>query len=742
MEMKRKRWSQVASCIGLVLSLNLGCQTQVLPPSPNADMAARLARVAAAADPVKNTYLSRGRAEFFRAQPLPKQPAPRISQQIRLAKELLQAGHSADAIELFATAAVEAPRFGIRTRPSLANMLALSYLRLGEQQNCIEQHNTESCLLPIRGNGVHQQPEGSRRAAEIYAELYKKDPADLGVRWLLNIAHMTLGEYPDKVPGAALIPPEAFAADHHIGRFTDRAAALGIGVMGLAGGGVVEDFNGDNLLDVAVSSWDLHGQLRLFINAGDGAFVERTDAAGLTGLYGGLNLRQTDYDNDGLVDLFVLRGAWFGAEGIHPNSLLRNMGDGTFQDVTEAAGLLSQHPTQTAAWADFNNDGFLDLFIGNESTRGKMVPFIGDEGGRTSEHACELYLNQGNGTFIDVAARAGADIVGFVKGVSWGDYDNDGRVDLYLSRLRESNILLHNEGVDGDGVPQFRDVTKKAGVAEPLYSFPTWFWDYNNDGYEDIFVSGYRSKSSDIAAEYLGKKHGGELPRLYRNNGDGTFSDVASDVGLDKILYTMGCNYGDLDNDGFLDFYVGTGDPDFRLLIPNRMFRNAAGHFQEITTSGGFGHLQKGHGIGFGDIDNDGDQDVHAVMGGAYSGDIAANVLFENPGNDHHWIKLILEGTRSNRMAVGARVVLFVGGRQIYSRVSPGASFGANPYRRELGVGVSMKVDKLRVEWPSGGVQEFANVLADKAYKLVEGGDLSAVTLKEVEFAKQGEHHH
>jgi tetratricopeptide (TPR) repeat protein len=729
-------------CFSALLPFALGCSSQPSKPSPNAAMVEELRRIAEDSDPAKNTYLSRGRAELFRGQPIPAENTARISQQIRLAKELLQAGYNQEAIELFAAAAAEAPRYGIRTRPSLNNMLALAYQRLGEQQNCIERHHTESCLLPISATGVHTKQEGSRRAAELYGELLQKNPADLSVRWLLNIAYMTLGEYPDGVPANALIPPTAFAAEYDIGRFEDRAAALGVGVMGLAGGTVVEDFNNDGLLDIAASSWDLQGQLLLFFNEGNGKYIDVTERAGLTGLFGGLNLRQVDYDNDGLVDLFVLRGAWFGAEGLHPNSLLRNMGDGTFLDVTEKAGLLSHHPTQTAAWADFNNDGFVDLFIGNESTRGKMSPFLGDEGGRTSQHACELFLNRGDGTFLNVAALAGAAITGFVKGVSWGDYDNDGRIDLYISRLREANILLHNEGADSDGVPRFRDVTSKAGVAEPIYSFPTWFWDYDNDGYEDIFVAGYRAKSDDIAAEYLGKKHGGERPRLYRNNGDGTFSDVAGASGLDKILYSMGCNYGDLDNDGWLDFYVGTGDPDFRLLVPNRMFRNAAGHFQEVTTSGGFGHLQKGHGISFADVDNDGDQDVYAVMGGAYSGDIAANVLFENPGHGHHWIKLHLQGTQSNRMAVGARIVLALGDRKIYARISPGASFGANPYRCELGVGTAKKVDMLRIEWPSGQVQEFANIEVDRAYKIAEGGELTDWALQKVQLAKSGAHDH
>ncbi len=711
-----------------------GCSTDAPQAESTRLMVERLERIASQSDPLKNTYLSRGRVELFRDKPVPTETIPRISQQIRFAKELLQAGYSEEASKLFAQLAQEAPRHGIRTRPSLKNMLALSYLRLGEQENCIERHNIESCLLPISGSGIHQLQRGSRHAMALYTAMAREDPGDLSVRWLLNIAHMTLGEYPQKVLPAALIAPAAFESDYDIGHFIDRAMPLGVGVMGLAGGAVVEDFNNDGLLDIAVSSWDLQDQLRLFRNVGDGTFVERTQQAGLKGLVGGLNLRQTDYNNDGFADLYVMRGAWFGAEGQHPNSLLRNEGDGTFVDVTEEAGLLTLHPTQTVAWADFNNDGYVDLFVGNESTRGKMTPFLGDEAGRVSQHACELFLNRGDGTFVDIAALAGVAVTGFVKGVSWGDYDNDGWLDLYISRLRENNILLHNDGVDGDGFPHFSDVTQEAGVAEPLYSFPTWFWDYNNDGYEDIFVSGYRAKSGDIAAEYLGLPHQGERPRLYHNNGDGTFSDVSREVGLDKILYSMGCNYGDLDNDGWLDFYVGTGDPDYRLLIPNRMFRNAAGSFQEVTTSGGFGHLQKGHGVSFGDIDNDGDQDVYATMGGAYSGDIAANVLFENPGHGNSWIKLSLEGTRSNRMAIGARVIVVVGGRSIYSRVGPGASFGANPYRREIGLGKAEVVDELRVEWPSGKVQVFSAVEANVAYALKEGEELRQVQLKKVRF--------
>ena len=167
--------------------------------------------------------------------------------------------------------------------------------------------------------------------------------------------------------------------------------------------------------------------------------------------------------------------------------------------------------------------------------------------------------------------------------------------------------------------------------------------------------------AADMAADYLGLPSTGERGRLYRNQGDGTFADVTRAAGLYKIVPTMGLNFGDLDNDGWLDIYLGTGDPDFSSLVPNRMFRNADGRFfQDVTTAGNFGHLQKGHAIAFGDVDNDGDQDVFAEMGGAFAADEACSALYENPGNANPWLGLELEGVRSNRSAIGARIKVTV----------------------------------------------------------------------------------
>jgi hypothetical protein len=267
-----------------------------------------------------------------------------------------------------------------------------------------------------------------------------------------------------------------------------------------------------------------------------------------------------------------------------------------------------------------------------------------------------------------------------------------------------------------------------------LESFPTWFFDYNNDGFEDLFVTcfdGYSlgQQAFEVAADYLGQKPKADLPRLYRNTGKESFMNVTKNVSLDHILPTMGCNYGDLDNDGFLDFYLGTGAPDYRAIVPNRMFRNNAGKtFQDVTYSGNFGHIQKGHGIGFADLDNDGDQDIYAVMGGSVSGDIFQNALYENPGNDNHWITIVLEGTTSNRSAIGARIRLTIETqdgttREIYNTVSSGGSFGANSLQAEIGLGTCKAIKNISINWPNGTFQyiDYGKSIVNTSIKIKEG---------------------
>ena len=717
---------------GAVTVFFISCTEPVRPDlNGTRRMADRLEGIAANVDPRANHYANSVRVEYFSEQleqlrqAAPDSPHSKeiLKTQFDYANELLLDGQSEEAVRVFQQlqGAVEQP--GVLHRIQI--LLGLAYLRLGEQENCILKHNIDSCLMPIEGAGVHEIERGSRGAIGEFEGVLERNPDDLSARWLLNIAYMTLGEYPDQVPPQYLIPPHVFESDYDIKRFRDVAPGLGLDVIGLSGGGIMEDFDGDCYYDIMASSWGLRDQVRYFHNNGDGSFSDDSETAGLLGIVGGLNTCLTDYDNNGYADVLVLRGAWLNRPpvtdgGRHPNSLLHNREGEGFVDVTEAAGMLSFHPTQTASWGDYDNDGWTDLYIGNE-THG------------AERHPNELYRNKQDGTFEDVAAVAGVAVEGYVKGVVWGDYDNDGQLDLYVPRLKpdETNILFHNEG-DG-GSRRFADVTATAGVPGPANSFPTWFWDYDNDGWLDIFVSGYLAGASEVAADYMGLPHDGELARLYHNNGDGTFGDVTREARLDKALLTMGSNFGDLDNDGNLDCYLGTGSPGLTSLMPNRMFRNAGGRFfQDVTTSGGFGNIQKGHGVAFGDIDHDGDQDVYATTGGAYEGDVYQNVLFENPGHGNHWIKLKLEGVRSNRAAIGARIkvtaITSAGSRDVYATVTSGGSFGASSFQQEIGVGQARSISAIEITWPvTGEVQVFRDVDVDQILHITEGDPVPKV---------------
>jgi len=686
-------------------------------------MAQRLERLADQANPVNNIFLNDERVKLLRAEVAKAtQPGQSLALKYSLASELLDAGNNLEALQEFESVeeSLKAanPKAYKQNWSKIHFKEALCWMRIGEMTNCLADHNPESCLAPIRGRGVHRYQDGSRNAIKALSEILEKSPDDLSARWLLNVAYMTVGEYPAKVPGRWLVPESAFGSEYDIKHFPEVAGALGLDPMKRSGGSVVEDFDGDGNLDVMCSSIGPREQLQFYHDNGDGTFTERTLEAGLLGETGGLNLVQADYNNDGFPDVLVLRGAWLGNEGRFPKSLLRNNGDGTFEDVTEEAGLLSLKPSQTAVWFDYDGDGFIDLFFGNESTEG-------------STNRCELFHNNGNGTFTECALECGVGFVGFVKGACSADYNHDGRPDLFLSVLGGPKMLYRNDGPitnsAGKVTWRFTDVAAQAGITGPAYSFPCWFFDYDNDGWEDLFVCGYHiTDVGDICADYLGLPNQGERPRLYHNNHDGTFTDVTAQAGLNHVLLGMGANFGDLDNDGFLDFYVGTGNPDLSTIVPNRMFRNDGGRrFQDVTTSGGFGNLQKGHAVSFADIDNDGNQDVYENMGGAVSGDVYHNVLYLNPGHDNHWLTLKLEGVQSNRAAIGARVRAIVetggGERSYFKTVGTGGSFGASPLRQEIGLGQAQSVKRVEVFWPrTGKTQVLTGLELDHFYRVKE----------------------
>jgi hypothetical protein len=656
------------------------------------------------------------RLQKMEAQGRPTDVRAQITYDATHAEILMHSGRARESAELFEAVLAQATENPAFAAPGVIDWmqfhLGAAWMHVALQNNCVQPGGSASCLVPILADGAFADQAGLREAIDAFAATLRAEPDNLSARWLLNLSHMNLGTYPDSVPAEWLIPPQVFQSDHDITRFPDVAHDVGLDVLAHAGGSIWADFDRDGYLDVVVSSWGVHDQLRYFHNNVDGSFTERTVEAGLQGIVGGLNINQTDYNNDGHIDVLVLRGGWI-PDG-HPNSLLRNNGDGTFEDVTEAAGLLwPLYPTQTACWADFDNDGWLDLFIGNESLR--------------TRHPSQLFHNNRNGTFTDVSQSAGVTVVGYIKGVACGDVDNDGDPDMFLSSRGKENILLRNDGLGDDGTVRFTDVSSQAKVDEPYDSFPTWMFDYDNDGWLDIFVSGFRSRFGDVAAEYLGLPHDSELPRLYRNNGDLSFTDVTVPARVNKIMFTMGCNFGDLDNDGWLDFYVATGDMGFQALVPSRMFRNAGGQFfQEVTASGGFGHLAKGHGVAFADWDNDGDQDIFAQLGGAYEGDRAYSALFQNPGHGNNWITLRLEGVVTNRAAIGAHIQVTVttaeGSRDIFRTVSSGGSFGASSLQQEIGLGQATKIDRVTITWPTSGATTFyRNLETGRAYHIREG---------------------
>jgi hypothetical protein len=642
----------------------------------------------------------------------------------QIAHEMLNAGDSAGSVRQLE----EVRRRWQRSKQTMAPDaikklgmdLAISYLRVGEQENCANMHGQHACLFPLRLDAVHQLPRGAEGASRELTALLERDPADRQAQWLLNVAYMQLGRYPKDVPSRWLIPVDRFNSEASLPEFPQTAASAGIDITGHAGGVVVSDFDGDGLLDIMVSSSGPLDQLHLFHNNGDGTFTDVTRKSGLIGETGGLNLVLTDYNNDGHPDVLVLRGGWWGKQGCYPMSLLRNNGNGTFDDVTEEAGLLSAAPTNTAAWADFDGDGWLDLFVGHESTA-------------ADPHPSQLFHNNHDGTFTEMGAASGLADLGFVKGVAWGDYNNDGRPDLYISVMYGKNRLFRNDGPrDTHNLARgwrFTDVTEAAGVAKQNNSFATWFFDYDNDGWPDIFVAGYSLASGgDIGGFEMGLPVASEQPKLYRNMHDGTFRDVTAEVHLDRAILTMGAGFGDLDNDGWLDIYLGTGDSTYLSLLPNKMFRNDDGQrFQDVTTAGDFGHLQKGHSIAFADLRRTGFEDIFEEMGGAQVGDSFQSALYRNPGNANHWVTLNLEGVRSNRAAFGARIDVAVKSangtlRHIYRTVGFGSSFGGNPLEQHIGIGAATSVAEITVRWPATGiVDRMHNIPGDKRYSLREG---------------------
>ena len=669
-------------------------------------------------------------------------PGTKLNMSMDYARELLRAGKTLEALQNFSAISNYIAQNNIPIEPAvkkeMLSLIAVTFLRHGEIENCVRNHNHESCILPISGEGVHDVPDGSANAITQYENLLKEFPDDIESKYLLNIAYMTLGKYPDQVPKAYLMDPAWFTSTKKIQRWEDIAGRLGINKRSHAGGSLLDDINNDGWQDIVITSWGPDDEMTLFLNNGNGTFTDKTAEWGLSGHKACLQLTKADYNNDGWIDILMLRGGWYQAVGDIPKTLLMNTGKG-FVDVTKQSGIVKRAGSQAAAWADFDLDGWVDVVIANESQENYA-------------RGIDLYMNQKNGSFTHESQAYGLTMNHYFKGVTAADVNNDRYPDLYFSSLREGNFLFVNQDAGG-GKRKFVEVTG-AGVSSPRRSFPCWSFDFNNDGLEDLFASGYDNALTP-GVYWVQSKEGKAdpefLPKLYANRGNLKFEEVGKAMGLNEVAFTMGCNFGDINSDGFLDFFLSTGNPKYQSLVPNKMYMNIDGkRFEDVSYSGGFSNIQKGHGTSFGDLDHDGDEDMYVVIGGAFDGDFYYNSFYENPNEEkNNWLVLDLEGTTANKKAIGARVAITVDEngkeRMIYRTVTTGASFGGNSFALEVGLRKATSVKQVVVQWPclSCPDQTFTGMEINKAYKLTEGqAAVTSLPYEKVRFGSSGHAEH
>jgi len=637
-----------------------------------------------------------------------QQPLDVMQEHVALGELYSYQGKMDAAIEQYEEAYGIASEKVLRAVPLMEFTLGIAHLHRSDMVNEAFSAPGEKCLFPMRPGQAYEKTEDAKKAIQHFSKCLEYRPESLDSRWFMNLAYASLGAYPEGVPEKYRIPLSAFESKESVARFLDVAPLVGVDTFSMAGSVIVDDFENNGSLDILASSMDMCQPLRYFHNNGDGTFTDRAREAGLAKQLGGLNIIQTDYNNDGCTDFLVLRGGWEFPERM---SLVKNNCDGTFTDVTDASGLgAALVASQTAVWADINNDGLLDLFVGNES------------GGNL------LFLNKGDGRFENISRSAGIDgKPGQIKSVVAADYDNDGYVDFYATDYLGENHLYHNNHDN-----TFTDVAEQAGVAGLGPSFAAWFFDYDNCGLPDLFVTSYFVSVDESMRTYLGLPHNAGTLKLYKNLGNGTFKDVTVETGLDKVFMPMGANFGDIDNDGFLDIYLGNGNPSYASVLPHVLLRNHDGkYFVDVTAASGTGELHKGHGVAFADLQRRGYEDIVTETGGATPGDRHTLRLFANTASGNGWINLKLVGVKSNRPAIGARIKVTVKdegnrARAIYRTVGSGGSFGASPFEQHIGLGESGQIERIEVDWPASGThQSFTGVGKNQFWEIREDGKVA-----------------
>ena len=618
--------------------------------------------------------------------------------------------------------------------------LAMAHLRRAEGSNCLdappEPGTAVRCSLPLRR--PHDRAADARRAAHLFEDLLERhgsgDPLH---RWLFAFSAMAAGDYPRAVPDS-LRPGTAFTdlfdgetarqtrRRHSHLRFEERAADLGLDVHNAGRGVAVEDFDGDGSLDI-VTGGSFEG-LRFFANLSDAhgtrRFEDRTVAAGLGGVTQPHILTAADYDNDGWMDLFVSRP-------FHHYVLLRNRGHGHFEDVTRRTGLLDPLPpggvaaTWVSAWGDVDLDGDLDLFLAQWAFR---LPFVRGLMARPRMDST-LFINHG-GRFVDRTEAWGlgpATRDQYFVGATFGDVDGDGFPDLFLSSPlpRTSALFSNREG---------RSFERSEALPVGPPGFVAAFVDVDHDGRLDLFQGGFGDARTSTAQAVFG--HHPHIrsthSRLFAQTVDGTFEVQPEPVG-GLPMGTMGASYGDLDNDGCHDFYLGTGNPEGWFNLPNLMARGLPDarrctlRTENLSMLEGFGTIQKGHGIVFFDFDGDGDQDIYSSLGGMWPADRWPNQFFVNQSTlSHRWVKLRLRGRHSTRWGVGARLRVEAetqDGTPIVRHAVIGntTGFGSAPYLAHVGLMDAERIRHVDVFWPASRCRvRYASVPLDASTTLDE----------------------
>ncbi len=479
--------------------------------------------------------------------------------------------------------------------------------------------------------------------------------------------------------------------------FTDATAAAGLSTApGFPFGDPIwGDFDNDGNIDLFVDN-HFYAAPYLYQNNGNGTFTDIVPGSGINTEGDKHGSSWADYDNDGDLDLYITKGAKGGTIlGQKKDELYDNLGAGQFRNIARKADVTDTWGKgRGVAWADYDKDGYLDLLDANLKTN--MV----------------LYKNNGDGTFIDVAAQAGLGDLQYIECV-FADYNNDGFPDIFCTVAQADNslgdLLFKN---NGDGT--FTDVSSQAGISPLTNGRSICAGDYDNDGDLDFFVS-------------RGLDNGPLKQTLYRNNGDGTFTDVTDQAGLGATSNNRAAAWGDFDNDGYLDLYVVNSgiDPDGK--GPNYLYKNNGnGSFTDVAASVGVDDLvaSRGRGAAWADYDHDGFLDLFVTNGEDGTDFISGpQFLYHNGRNRNHWLEVKLVGTTSNRQALGTKVTIKTG-RAIQYRELNGAdehylSQGAAPLH--FGLGRVKRVNQIIIKWPSGLSKKLTNVLADQQIVVTEG---------------------